>query len=272
VVALCVLAATAEHSDACWRWRFRRCYRPCPTFVTIAPCPTPTAPRVRTYLEGEITDNVGERVRSARIRAKAAIPSVTIPADDIFEGVDRKTPKTTIVHDGGQEDFQDVDELIAYFESPLRVQERWLGTVITTSTDQRNPDVELVNVTVQNAWIYEISRQKDNDYHLLIGVDPARDQSRYVNAEISAINEDSPDAKNLWELRQSFKQQYEDFTGKALPGNRRFTQPRNPIHIRVTGSIFLDADHGRAVVGHGDIKNFTSWEIHPITKIEILQD
>jgi hypothetical protein len=84
------------------------------------------------------------------------------------------------------------------------------------------------------------------------------------------IDPNSPDAEDLWAVRKSFKQQYEDSTGKSFPAG--FTQPPNPIHIRVTGSIFLDADHDREAVGHGDITNFTFWEIHPITKIEILDD
>ena len=138
------------------------------------------------------------------------------------------------------------------------------------SFGKRNEEVEMVNVTVNDAWIYEISRQSDCDYHLLIGVHPSNDEGKYLNAEISSINLDSPDAMHLWNVRKSFRQQYQDQMGKSLPAGRSFAQPTPPIHIRVSGSIFLDADHDRREVGHHDIKNFTSWEIHPITKIEIL--
>jgi hypothetical protein len=196
--------------------------------------------------------------------------NVSIPADDLFEGEHRMTPKTTVVHGGDAVAFNDPGELIDYFESPLRQQEQWWGTTIKKTTEERNPDIEMVNVTVNDAWIYEISHQADNDYHLLIGISPDTDDGRYMNAEISGINPDSPDASDLWALRQSFKQQYETSTHKSLPSG--YTQPRSPIHIRVSGSIFLDADHGRSAVGHGDIKNFTSWEIHPITAIQILEN
>jgi hypothetical protein len=203
--------------------------------------------------------------REVRLAFDAAITD-----DDIWNGHDRQTAKTTIVHGGEEQAFQDVDGLLAFFESPTRIQENWWGTIITQQTDDRNSEIELVNVTVQDAWIYEISRQNDHDYHLLIGIHPDLDQGRYLNAEIASIRLESPDAKALWAVRKSFRKQYEAQTGNLPPQGLTFTQPANPIHIRVSGSIFLDADHGRAAVGHHDVKNFTSWEIHPITNIQIL--
>ncbi len=274
LVALSVIAGIVDPAEACWRRRPRRCYCPCPAVVTVAPHSAPKPARVRAYLEGDIADDDRENVLvrpPGKVRADAVMSfNVTIPADDIFEGQHRKTPKTTVVHGGENEVFEDVDELIGYFESPERKQEQWWGKAIKKTTEERNEEIELVNVTVKQAWIYEISHQGDNDYHLLIGVNPDTDDGRYLNAEISAINPESPDAKDLWELRKLFKKQYEDYSGKSLP--KGYTQPMNPIHIRLSGSIFLDADHGRRAVGHGDIKNFTSWEIHPITSIQILVD
>jgi hypothetical protein len=272
VVVLSITAGIVDQTEACWRWRHRRCT--CPAVVTVVPQPAPKHGRVRTYMEGDVAE---DDLENARVRPpkKAMADAVklfdaNIPAEDIFGGQHRAAPKTTVVHDGEAESFDDVNGLIDYFESTKRKQEQYWGTVIKKTTEARNEEIELVNVTVKDAWIYEISHQADNDYHLLIGVNPDNDEGRYLNAEISGINPESPDAKDLWELRKGFKKQYEKSTGKSLP--RGFTQPRNPIHIRLSGSIFLDADHGRRAVGHGDIKNFTSWEIHPITKIEILAD
>ncbi len=266
LIALAVVLGVADQSEARWRLRHRRCYYP--AFVTCAPQPTQAPQRLR--IQG-IAEEEGENV-PRRATADVVTPfNVTIPAEDIFNGTDRKTPKTTVVHDGENQIFQDVDELIGFFESPERKQEQWWGTVIKKTTEERNAQIELVNVTVQDAWIYEISKQADNDYHLLIGVSLGNDAGRYLNAEISAINAESPDTKELWELRKSFKQQFEDHEG-SLPALNNFIQPATPIHIRLSGSIFLDADHGRRKVGHGNIKNFTSWEIHPITSIQILDN
>jgi hypothetical protein len=232
------------------------------------------AARVQSFIEGDANEEA-EHLRSRQPKkalADAVRPSnVRIPAADIFDGVDRFTPKTTIVHDGEDKPVGNVDELIDFFESPIRIQEKWWRKAITTSTEERNK-IEQVNVTVQDAWIYEISKQKDNDYHLLIGVRPDLNGGRYVNAEISGIDPQGPDAAFLWTLRQSFKSQFPEYAGRSLPNVGRFIQPRYPMHIRVSGSIFLDADHGREAVGHGDIKNFTSWEIHPITKIDFVDD
>ncbi len=212
LVALFVLAGNVDPSEACWHRRARRCYCPCPAVVTVAP-PSPQRPaRVRTFLEGAVADDDRENVRvrpPKEARARTLLPSNTvIPAEDIFEGSHRATPKTTVVHGGESETFEDIDGLIGYFESPTRRQEQWWGTVITKTTEERNQEID--------------------------------------------------------------KKQYQDSTGNSLPTG--FTQPMKPIHIRVSGSIFLDADHGRRAVGHGDIKNFTSWEIHPITNIQILVD
>ncbi len=282
-LACLAVVGVTDRSEAFWRNRRNQCCCPafvppccCMPFTAASPQPSVNVPRVRTPLEGAI----GEEEEHERI-AKESLnrehkdlllrANVRVPASEEFEGSDRKTPKTTVVHGGDTRTFDGVDELIAYFETPERKQERWWGKMITKQTDERNA-IELVNVTVRNAWIYEISRQPDNDYHLLIGVSPDKDDGRYINAEISAINPDSDDAADLWSLRKDFVEQYQHHEGKPVPKTKRFAQPQTPIHIRLTGSIFLDADHGRSAVGHGEIKNFTSWEIHPITKIQILPD
>lgn len=272
IIALSVIAVTADRSDAVWHRRACCCYCPRSTAVTAPPRTATRELRVRTYLEGSIAEDDDENALMTskdELRARVPLPfNVSIPADELFEGKHRKIPKTTVVHGGELEVFDNVDELISYFESPQREQEQWWGTIIKKTTNERNEEIELVNVVVKDAWIYEISRQKDNDYHLLIGIRPDRDEGRYANAEISGINPDSPDANSLWRVRKSFKKQYEGFTGKSL--TKGYIQPHEPIHIRISGSIFLDADHDRSTVGHGDIKNFTSWEIHPITNIDIL--
>lgn len=270
LLAVCVMAGIADRAEA--RWRRRNQCTCCPV-VVCAPC-APSAVTPRVFREGPVTDaGVEDELPAALKRTPADFMrrlNLSIPEEDIWNGKHRAGAKTSEVHDGEHKTFADVNELIQYFESPKRKQEKWWRKDIKKTTDQRNEEVEMVNVTVNDAWIYEISRQSDCDYHLLIGVHPSNDEGKYLNAEISSINLDSPDAMHLWNVRKSFRQQYQDQMGKSLPAGRSFAQPTPPIHIRVSGSIFLDADHDRREVGHHDIKNFTSWEIHPITKIEIL--
>jgi hypothetical protein len=274
-VILGLVAAMGERSEAAIR-RFQRnscCPQVvcCPTVTTMTPQAAPAVARVRTYSESDTPDEEhdidGDRLTEVAATDGVAI-NAPIPTHDLFLGSDRKIPKTTIARGGSNETFADVDALIAFFESPLRKQERLWRTVIMPTTKERNAEVELVNVKVRDAWIYEISRQGDNDFLLMLGVHPDRDQGKYVIAEVSAINVQSPDVLELWMLRKSFRTQYEDHTNKPLPMGH--TQPRKPLHVRISGSIFLDTDHPRGTVGHGDIKNFTSWEIHPITSITIL--
>jgi hypothetical protein len=49
------------------------------------------------------------------------------------------------------------------------------------TTNRRDTEIDLVNITVQDTWIHEISLQDNNDYHLLIGINPNNDKQRYVN-------------------------------------------------------------------------------------------
>ena len=52
----------------------------------------------------------------------------------------------------------------------------------------------------------------------------------------------------------------------TLPGSRyKIIDP--PLAVAVTGSLFFDMDHVAGVVGTGDFKPDTSWEIHPVTSI-----
>src|SRR6266446_4889528 len=181
LVAVTSFAGLVDRSEAGWRRRQRCCHN-WPAVACTAPQPAPKQPRARTFLEGDVADDDRENVRlrpPAERRAFKLTPSdAVIPPEDIFEGEHRKTPKTTVVHDGESQNFETVDGLIAYFESPKRQQEQWWGSVITKTTDERNQEIELVNATVKDAWIYEISRQGDNDYHRLIGVHPDNDEGR----------------------------------------------------------------------------------------------
>jgi hypothetical protein len=269
LLTVCAMTGITDRAEA--RWRRRNQCVCCPEVACVPSAPTAITPR--SFREGPVTDGDVEEERPLLRRTPADFLrrlNVAIPEEDIWNGSDRAGAKTSVVHGGEHQTFDGVNELIEFFELPDRKQEKWWRKDIKQSTDQRNEEIEMVNVTVKDAWIYEISRQKDCDYHLLISVDPNNHERRYLNAEISSINLDSPDAMQLWNVRKSFRQQYRDHTGRSLPTGKSFTQPTPPIHIRLTGSIFLDADHGRRAVGHHDIKNFTSWEIHPITKIEIV--
>jgi hypothetical protein len=52
-----------------------------------------------------------------------------------------------------------------------------------------------------------------------------------------------------------------------------FQRPDPPVPVRVTGSFFWDVDHSPPnFIGPNDFKTKTSWEIHPISKIEFLAD
>jgi hypothetical protein len=116
-------------------------------------------PHVRRYLEGPTANDDDENALPPRVldhlRATALLRfNASIPDDDIFQGQHRPIPETTVVHSGENKSFNTVTELIRYFESPHRKQEQWWRTVIKQTTNERNEEIELLNVSVKYAWIY----------------------------------------------------------------------------------------------------------------------
>ena len=82
-----------------------------------------------------------------------------------------------------------------------------------------------------------------------------------MNAEISGLPQGAF-RKPLTIPRQAFK----DYFGANIPG-RSYSVFDSPIPVTVTGSLFYDIDHKPGVVGPGDLKPQTSWEIHPVSTI-----
>src|SRR5437879_2768710 len=70
-------------------------------------------------------------------------------------------------------------------------------------------------------------------------------------------------------VRETFKH----FLMPTVPDNEAASYTMlDPVHVRITGSIFFDVDHAAGVVGPGNFKPKTAWEIHPITKLEFLNN
>ena len=120
------------------------------------------------------------------------------------------------------------------------------------------------NVTVP-ARLYASSKESDNDFHCIIGVDDPAGQRRYINAEVSGLPfPDEAAFQQLQGVRQTFKNHF----GDNLPGNGYSVWPGG-IPVRISGSLFFDVyhyHHGN-IAGTGQYKARTFWEIHPITQI-----
>lgn len=181
------------------------------------------------------------------------------PANNTFGGTSRKAAKLSIAT-AQLEQFNDVDKLIATFPAHATMKKR----KISTKANSNRVDVEKRNVKLR-AFLYAASREDDNDYHLIIGRDPAK-PAKYMTAEISGLPPDSSSAfGTLSEVRDAFF----DFFGDGLPGTSYdFYDP--PIPIEIEGSLFWDASHATGSrPGPQTLrpKMPVVWEIHPVTRI-----
>ena len=115
------------------------------------------------------------------------------------------------------------------------------------------------------AFLYAASREKDNDYHLILGRDPSLAPHKFMTVEISGLPPASSASFHaLKAARDAYKAQF----GHQLPGpTYDFYDP--PMPVEVTGSLFFDMSHaqGGSTPGPSSAKPGQIWEIHPITKI-----
>jgi hypothetical protein len=194
--------------------------------------------------------------------AATGVPAATRSSGDNFAGTARKTAKLSISAAPTQE-FSDVTDLIASL--PAKDDMVNHDPVITTDAGSDRTTEEERNITV-NAFIYAISRENDNDFHLIVGRDPTLRPPMYMTMEISGLpaHADANFAQ-LRDVRDIFK----SFFGGNLPGaTYDFYDP--PIPIKVMGSLFFDMSHA-----HGQSPGPPSlhpdmpviWEVHPVSNI-----
>jgi hypothetical protein len=188
-------------------------------------------------------------------QVKTAAEAFTTTSEDDFLGTDRKKAKTSIV-DADPEGYASIEGLLGV----LLPDKTMLGMGISKAADSDRVKAERHNVTVA-AFIYAASKEKDNDYHVILGGPDATRTGRFMNAEISGLPKGTS-REQLAIPRQAFK----DYFGENVPG-RSYAIYDPPISVKVTGSLFFDVDHLAGVVGPGDYKPQTAWEIHPISSI-----
>jgi hypothetical protein len=176
-----------------------------------------------------------------------------------FRGVHRKTPKTTIAS-ASRQTFADVAALAADLPDDADMLDH-TPPIDTGSMVRAVEEVRNVKVT---AWIYAIKYEADQDWHVIIGTDPAAAPRVYFNAEISGLPGNAASAyAKLKTVRQALAALLDD----DLPGESGYRKYTHPIPVRIEGSLFFDVDHAAGNVGPAGMRPTTAWEIHPITKL-----
>jgi hypothetical protein len=255
-------------ASACGR---RRCHRDGRASCVIVYCPAPFAPtlearpsRVKIVStkaavspsgHGYLIHQTSYQDAHEEAQVTTAPETFTLVTGDDFRGTDRKAAKTSIVA-GDPQPYASIQALLAVLPPDADM----MAPGISKAEDSQRVAAEERNVTVP-AYIYAASREKDNDFHVVLGGPDALNTGYFMNAEVSGLPT-GPFRQRLTVPRQAFK----DYFGADLPG-RSYALYEPPIPVTVTGSLFYDVDHAPGVVGPDGYKPQTAWEIHPVSSI-----
>jgi len=199
--------------------------------------------------------------------AKAAKAAKAGPSSDNFAGTDRKAAKLSIAN-APTENFNDVKDLIATFPSEATMKAHQPKISVAATSGRVKEEERNVHV---KAFIYALSREKDNDFHLILGRDPKATPEVYMTMELSGLPpSNSASFAKMKAARDTFKQFYTTNVGN-LPGPG-YDFPDPPIPVEVEGSPFFDMTHATSGGSRPGPKSLKSrmpviWEVHPITKM-----
>ena len=235
------------------------------SIITVKPMAMPAAGAASKVAAYRIlkTNEVDayERGATAGVRLAATFVAAAL-TDDNFKGTARKAAKLSIAAVQIRR-YSDLKNLIKSLPADSEMITH-VPKIKTTATSDR-VEKEKRNVRVK-VFLYAASREDDNDFHLILGRDPALTPDMYMTMELSGLPpSSSPSFAKLKVARDSFKA----FFGDDLPGTRyEFYDP--PIPVQIDGSLFFDMSHSSGQrPGPQSLKSRmpTIWEIHPITKI-----
>jgi len=193
-----------------------------------------------------------------------ALRTVPAPVTDNFTGSTRKAAKLSI-GTGPTEQFADVSAVIATLP-PDDAMVHHVPTITTAPTSSRVTQ-EQRNVHLVG-FLYASSREADNDFHLIVGRDPAAPPEMYLTAEVSGL---PPTASPAFQKINSARDSFKSFFGAHLPQlSYDFYHP--PIPVVIEGSLFFDMTHATGPApGPPSLKSRmpTIWEVHPVTSVRL---
>jgi hypothetical protein len=193
----------------------------------------------------------------------------SIPLDspgDGYTGGDDRTAARLSFATSETENFNDVSELMATLPSV----DEMTKLHIPLDDDSTRVPQENRNVHVRG-FLYAASRDCNNNFRLIVGLDPNSARRMYISMEVSGLpSPESPAFGALNAARAAYKQ---FFGAKNLPtAGYHFYQP--PIPVEVDGSLFFDAtalDNVGIWPGPPSLKSHigTFFEVDPITRIKL---
>lgn len=191
---------------------------------------------------------------------------------EIFLGTNREVAKTVVA----KADIEPSNLSVVGFHSSHPSDEDMRQQGIKKDCNYSRVESELRNVTVA-AYLVVAKKESDNDFHLILEDAGCAEPSCRLTVEISGIPRMEESANLLTATRELFEHQWSQYTPFAeLPGTDKYIEFTTPILVRVTGSMFYDADHpidpatGTGPVGPEKHKPGSAWEVHPVTSFEFL--
>ena len=115
------------------------------------------------------------------------------------------------------------------------------------------------NINLTSAYLYAISRESDEDLHMIIGDASA---GTLTNCESSGYPSRSSSAYvSIKSVRDSITKRF----GTDFCGTSGYTTFSPPVHLTgFQGSLFYDIDHAPGTVGPSAYRPSSSWEVHPL--------
>jgi hypothetical protein len=128
------------------------------------------------------------------------------------------------------------------------------------------------NVIIEEGYLYYVSREEDNDYHLILGDKKNYKTSSLFSAEISGLPEDenAPGYHHLADVREKFLNQIGAPPRCSNTKKYSIDLTANPIKLTIKGSLLFDVQHKEGGSGYGDVKTKTAWEIHPVKDFDLI--
>lgn len=178
---------------------------------------------------------------------------------DLFLGVERKKQKSTFLIKM-MKNFATVNALRKSFPTDSVMQN--LSPPLTTDSNSQRVAQEKRNVRINTAFIYAISREADNDFHVIVGDTVPFNASKAIVVEMAGLpNPANASSDTILNARTAF----ENFFGEKCSGAYSVFTP--PIKTTIAGTILYDIGHNPGTIGTGVFKPNTSWEIHPVSEI-----
>jgi hypothetical protein len=177
---------------------------------------------------------------------------------DVFAGSARKAAKTSYAT-AAYMSYSSISSLRASLQT-----DTYMHTLGITTSSPRVA-VEKRDVSVTTAYLYAISRESDNDFHMIIG-DASHTAGSLMNCECGGLPSSTSAAS--YNTMKAVRNYIKSYFGTDFCGKSGYTKFSTPIKITVLkGSLFYDIDHSPGTIGPTGLRANTSWEMHPISAI-----